>query len=847
MSRRSNKKKKVTLERASLSYPPGGSLMYVPPGALQTLQGQAFYGTKANIPVGQTALFSPGQPLAPQPGTNPDGLPVTFRFPVAYNSFPVQRDYDGAYDIPSFEQLKRLALMDYGITLCERFWLDMVPKMILNISLSPEAIEGGAVEKDYVKEKNFFKDFYAKPDGTDHLHSWIRKALINQSRYDGLFIYKNKTRGGKLLGLEIIDPAQMKPLLDVWGRIPRPPAYAYQQYPWGVPGFMYSMDQMLYYRETPADDSPFGFSRVERVVFITNLALRKQKMDMAHFSEGNIPAGILTPPEGSNWTPDQLDSYEQAWNALIAGNLQQLARVKVTQPGFEYTPFVQPSFDSVIDRYWLNIRTASYGITPADLGFTETVNRSTGETQQDVTFDRTIGPLAIIYAGILTDSMRTDFPPERKGNMFVAKFGGYEQKKDESDKAKALTMYTSAGILGLSNAAKLADLPEDPNAAHIGRMLITPNGPIFLDDVADPSMRAAYMKAQMAKLQSDNDTEMQHAKNNAQQSSSKSSNKNEVSTSKGSSSAKDDDQSDRSDAKSNKPVKRMSDLLEEAKYESQEWLRADYRRWREIALKDIKQNKPIRRFISEFIPDDIHQQLSEALEQCATADEVRETFKAAQEGTMLPFFRARCDWRAPSSIQVNLETTLARAIKAFVLKTTIVNGVAIVPGEQARGILLDVLQDVFASAVHEGRRIATGTEDRSLISAAKNAAGRAVQLISEIVSHIREKVQSILDGLSGSKKAKDGDIDHDLKEWAEGYADRLAGDKVHWIVEEEVLDGMKHDGVTMVVCITEGDNRVCDSCKANVDQGPIPLGTPFLSGQWHAPFHFLCRCNVGPA
>lgn len=63
MSRRSNKKKKVTLERASLSYPPGGSLMYVPPGALQTLQGQAFYGTKANIPVGQTALFSPGQPL----------------------------------------------------------------------------------------------------------------------------------------------------------------------------------------------------------------------------------------------------------------------------------------------------------------------------------------------------------------------------------------------------------------------------------------------------------------------------------------------------------------------------------------------------------------------------------------------------------------------------------------------------------------------------------------------------------------------------------------------------------------------------------------------------------------
>lgn len=499
MSKRLRKKR--ALERATpAGYPPGGAMMYVSPSQLQSIYGQTFYGTTLkNLPVGQTSLFSPGTPLPTQPGVNPLGLPTQFRFPVAYNSFPVDRTL-GSQDIPSFEQLKRLAQMDYGIGLCERFWLDMVPKMTLKISLSPAAIEGGAEERDYIKEKTYFQNFFECPDPSQKMdiHSWMRTALINQSRYDELYIYKNRTRGGKLLGLELIDGSQMKPLLDDWGRMPAPPRYAYQQYPWGIPGWQYRSDQMVHYRETPSSDTPYGFSRIERIILITNLALRKQKMDLAHFTEGNIPAGLLMPPEGSNWTPDQLDSYEQSWNALIAGNLQQLARIKVVQPGFSYTPFVQPNFDSVFDRFMLNIRAAAYGMTMSDLGFTETVNKSSGDTQQDVTYSRTIGPIATIYAMLLTDVMHHDFPEELHGDMFVVGFGGYEEKEDLASMASAYTTLTNAGILGLSNASKLLNLPDDPGAPHIGRVLITKDGPIFLDDVASDKVRAAQLQAKMA-------------------------------------------------------------------------------------------------------------------------------------------------------------------------------------------------------------------------------------------------------------------------------------------------------------------------------------------------------------
>lgn len=888
MSKKYNKKKKATtLERATpiapITYPPGNATMYVPPGYTQSVAGQVYYGgALKNMPVGQSALFSPGVPLPAQPNVNPGGMPVVWRFPVAYNTFPVDRMVDGAYDIPSFEQLKRLSLMDYGIGLCERYWLDMVPKMTLKISLSPESIEAGAVEKDYVKQKQFFLDFFARPDRNENLHSWIRKALINQSRYDGLYIYKNKTRGGKLIGLEIIDPINMKPLLDDWGRTPAPPRYAYQQYPWGIPGWQYTTDQMLYYRETPADDTPFGFSRVERVIFITNLSLRKQGLDMAHYTEGNVPAGLLTPPEGSNWTPDQLDAYEQSWNALISGNLQQLARIKVTQPGFTYTPFVQPSYDDKLDLFWFTIRTAAYGLTPADFGFTANVNKSSGETQQDVTFDRTIGPLAMIYAGFLTDCMRTDFPPECQGKMFVATFSGYEQAEDEAAHATALTMYTGAGILGLSNAAKLANLPDDPGAQHIGRVIMTANGPVFLDDVADPAVRNAQKQAQIAGLQmaiqnpgaqaqsSNNEDDMQdeskdnvdaksgNAKNNAQQTTSKGTDDDEESPTKGSSQSKSADQSNRGDAtNTKKPLKRMVDLIEEARNEPHEWIRADYRRWREIALKDIKLNKTIRHFASEFIPADIHQQLSDALTQCTTADEVREVFKAAQEGDTSFFERRRHGgrhheheyaWRQPSKTQLDLEATLARAIVAFILASVISkqegHSRIDVPGENPRATLLEVLDRMLTAAMREGQRITTGVDSTALISASKNVAGRAIQMITDLVAHLRYKAQSLFDN---DNQASISDIEDALKTWAESYAVAFAGDTIHGVIEEEIIDALKRSGVTKVKCITEGDSKVCPMCQANADQGPIPIGTPFQSGRKHAPFHRYCRCQVGPA
>ncbi len=509
------RRKKPSLNRASSIPMIGNGLMYVPAGQQQGTAGQVFYGSKAGVPTGQSALFSPGIPLAPQNGVNPSGYPIQWRFPVAANTFPVDRTNQNP-EVPSFQQLRNLAKLYNGITLCERAWLDLVPRMKLKIELKPEYIAAGADPKDYQAEIAYFMSWFESPDKQHDLHSWIRMALREQTQIDELYIYKRKKRGGGLYAMELVAGDQIKPLLDDWGKIPQPPSYAYQQYPWGIPGAWFRSDELIHYQESPAADNPYGQSRIERIIMLVNQALRKQKKDLSHFTEGNIPQGMMLVPENATWTPDQIDAFEQAWNALLAGNAAQHVRMRFTQPGMTYQPFEQYALDPTFDKFILNIAVSSYGMSMQDVAFTEDIHKSSGDSQQNVLYRRTIDPLAIIYASFLTQAINTDFDPDLQGEMFQASFGGFDDEEDVSTLAGAYSTLTNAGILGITNAGKLMNLPDDPNAPYIGRILVTQSGPIFLDDMASDKMRNAQMQSQLAGYQQAAQPQQAPAKPDAQ-------------------------------------------------------------------------------------------------------------------------------------------------------------------------------------------------------------------------------------------------------------------------------------------------------------------------------------------
>lgn len=690
MSRNRSKRKQSTITRASVPIVlPNGATMYVPPGQAQGILGQTFYGSKANIPVGQTALFSPGQPLAPQPGVDPGGIPVRFPFKIAYNTFPNDRT-DGNPDIPSFMQLRMLARMYSGISICERAWFDMVPRMTLKISLKPEYVAQGLEEKDFQEEISYFKRWFERPDGKHlsddgsatggkDIHTWIRKALREQTQIDELYVYKHRTRGWQLLGLHVIAGDTIKPLLNDWGDTPAPDdpvPYAFQQYPWGLPGMQYTTDMLLHYQESPAADTVYGQSRVERIIMEVNQALRKKKRDLAMFTEGNIPKAIAEVPETSNWTPDQIDSFEMQWNNLMAGNLARQTQMKFTMPGMKIVQLDNGEIMTEFDQWLLNITTGCYGMSMGDISFTGDIHKSSGDSQQNVLYRRTIDPLATIYAAMLTECMNTDFPPALHGDMFMVGFGGFEEAEDLGSLATAYTTLTNAGILGITNAGKLMKLPEDPDAPHIGRIIITKDGPIFLDDMASDEMRNAAAKAKMAgfelaanppdpntqgdEKQNDNGPQQaaknpqsvqgklppggkadQRTQNRAAPSLRQSADDGRAGASasyqrwsRGTCSCDECQMNDGSvrGAGEAYPSGAMTtgshngcDCTLEPYDE--EMARADIKRWRDVALKDVKAGKPVRPFVSQYIPTNEHFMIEQGLMVAATPDDVRAVFE----------------------------------------------------------------------------------------------------------------------------------------------------------------------------------------------------------------------------
>ncbi len=497
MSRAAKRKRKI--ERAKQ---PMGNMPSYSNNAIQQQIAQLIAKTQSGP---NNILYSPGIPLQTQPGVNPDERPRQWSFPIAINTSGVNRSL-GNPDIPSFQQLRMLSKMYSGITLPERVWLDMVHGLKLTIGLRPELKAEGMNDSDPEIQKKISEilTFFERPDRRHDLHSWLKMMIRDQTQIDEMYLYKRRNRDGSLCALEVVDGSTMKPLLDDWGRIPEPPLAAYQQFPWGLPGQQYvaeggetfSTADMIHYQETPQTDSPYGFGRVERFMMEVNQALRKKKRDLAMFTEGNIPTGIMEVPAESVWTPDQIEVYEQLWNALIAGNVQQQVRIKFTQPGMKYVPTDKGDILTDFDYFLYKVSCGVYGISLADIGFVEDIHKSSDQGQQNMMYRRTLFPIVSVYAhNIITSIIRDEFHEDRLEASFV----GYEEEEDFNTQAQGFQILANIGAISPSDIAHKMGLPDVPKT---GPFILGKDGPIWLKDYEEGSqLRTLQQQSQVAGLQ----------------------------------------------------------------------------------------------------------------------------------------------------------------------------------------------------------------------------------------------------------------------------------------------------------------------------------------------------------
>jgi hypothetical protein len=226
---------------------------------------------------------------------------------------------------------------------------------------------------------------------------------------------------------------------------------------YGLPAGSYTLDEMDYLRETARTESVYGISRVERIIMRVNQALRKQSFDLARFTDGATPLGLIEPPANLTWSPEELETFERLFNGLLAGSDALRVRAKVLPPGAHWQGLQGDDPLLAFDRYLLNITVAAFGLTMDELGFTETSNRSVGQTQEGVIYRRAVAPVIGLVAGFLTRKVRRWLDPR-----FTVTFAGFEEPDDFAARAEAFAKLIPLGVVSPAQAARLLRLPSVP-------------------------------------------------------------------------------------------------------------------------------------------------------------------------------------------------------------------------------------------------------------------------------------------------------------------------------------------------------------------------------------------------
>jgi len=548
-----------------------------------------------------TPMYAPGVPIRPVPGITPEEGPRGYQYEVGYNIAQLPR----ATEDYTFGELRELAKILDIIQICEGIWYEYISKLELDIVPRPELIDEDMDISEYEADIQFYKDFFAFPDREHDTHEWLQMLVRDQLEIDAVAIFPRKNRAGGLYSLDVIDGATIKPLIDDRGRKPQAPFPAYEQFVYGVPACFLQADDLIYVKEVNRSDSEYGMSRVEKIILRINMALRKQSKDLARFTDGSIPAGVIEPSMDVQWSAEEIEDFEQDLNDNLAGNDVVRARIRVLPRGFVYKATDDPDVHIDLDMFIINIVCACFGLTMDELAITQNSNRSVGQTQENVVYRRAMQPLMNRYAKLLTMILRKYF----KENRFIAKWKGFEEHEDFQVKSQAFIGLTNAGIQSPTQAARALNLPVW-NDEEIPPFVMTKTGPVMLEDLANPELRKAQMDAQLAGLQLAKQNPGSKASQDSQDG-------------QGNGEEEEGDQMDTRNAKpseSNPSAKNRASVPDD--------LSDEYRRWRSVAMNDIKSGRPIRQFVSNSIPSMTLAIGHLGLQQCQTPEAVKQFFNS---------------------------------------------------------------------------------------------------------------------------------------------------------------------------------------------------------------------------
>lgn len=400
-------------------------------------------------------FMGPGKPTLP---ARPEEAPRIFQYRPGQNLVSIPRSGFGMVD---FVTLRNLAATCKEV----RLNVELIKRQVRGLHWEIVPVrERDKLADSYADEIDAIQEFLEEPDGYHDFDAWINQMMEELLVTDAVTLWPEMMLNGELESLEVIDGTTIRPLLDLRGRIPRPPIPAYVQMIHGVPLSYYERDRLLYEPLNASVASPYGTSPIEWMILAINLSLRREVNQVAEFTEGNVPEALVGAP--ASWNQSQVDNWQKYWDAMAAGNIKQLRRMHwiPMEGAASNIPVYQFRKDDITnterDKWLMQVACWAFGNSPAEFGLAPGEGlggKGYGQAMEGIQYRSMLWPVAEYIASLLTKVIQ-----KRLGkNHLRFAWIGLEPVPDRLKQAQVDQLYINSGVYSVGHVQDRLNIPKE--------------------------------------------------------------------------------------------------------------------------------------------------------------------------------------------------------------------------------------------------------------------------------------------------------------------------------------------------------------------------------------------------
>lgn len=253
-------------------------------------------------------------------------------------------------------------------------------------------------------------------------------------------------------------------------------------------------EDILYMMANPRTNSPVGLSGLETLKMVIEAELFGHEYNRRQVA-GAAPDGVMD--LGDGMTQPDVDKYRAYFESEVAGR-GAIGFIGGSK-GAKWIPFRQTSRDMQFlewQIYLVRKIAVVLGLTPQDLGVTFDVNRSTSETQIQISEDRGLRPLMTLLQDYFTEEIIWDRSFGGPDNNLAFRFTALNLK--ESTAKAAISEKALAGVPWRTMNEVRLEEGREPLKAMEGKIIMaTPIGAVDISDV--PTVREVLEMQQKPK------------------------------------------------------------------------------------------------------------------------------------------------------------------------------------------------------------------------------------------------------------------------------------------------------------------------------------------------------------